>query len=219
MSSDEPAEVSLDEGSPKDKMTERRKRIQEAIFEAAIEEFANKGFEGASTQSIAQRAGLTKPQLHYYIESKEELYKNILLTILEDWNQIFLGATAEDDPAKVLRAYIHNKLEYSIKNPKSSRLFTTEIANGAPQLGEHWEPHKAATQNAVKLIQQWVDDGRILPVDPLLFQMHIWAVTQHYADFDAQVRQMMNLSADEDIDINRIKEDVTNLFLRACGLV
>ena len=99
MSSDEPAEVSLDEGSPKDKMTERRKRIQEAIFEAAIEEFANKGFEGASTQSIAQRAGLTKPQLHYYIESKEELYKNILLTILEDWNQIFLGATAEDDPA------------------------------------------------------------------------------------------------------------------------
>ncbi len=214
MKSGEQAEA----GASKDTLAERRKRIQEAIHEAAIEEFANKGFEGASTQSIAQRAGLTKPQLHYYIVSKEELYKNILLNILEDWNQIFLGATTEDDPAKVLRAYIHNKLEYSLKNPKASRLFTTEIANGAPHLGPYWEPHKAATQDAVKLLQAWVDEGRILPIDPLLFQMHIWAVTQHYADFDAQVRQMMNMDPDEQFDIKRIKDDVTNLFLRACGL-
>lgn len=218
MNSSKQPEISLDTGAAKDKHAERRKRIRETIFEAAIEEFASKGFGGASTQAIAQRAGLTKPQLHYYIESKEELYKNILLNILEDWNQIFLGATAEDDPAKVLKAYIHNKVEYSIKNPKASRLFTTEIANGAPHLGPYWGPHKAATQNAVKLVQSWVDEGRILPVDPLLFQMHIWAVTQHYADFDAQVRQMMNLKSDEQMDIDRIKTEVTNLFLRACGL-
>src|SRR5690606_16110248 len=87
--------------------------------------------------------------------------------------------------------------------PKASRLFTTEIANGAPYLGRHWTKHQSATQNAVRLIQSWVDDGRIRPVDPLLFQMHIWAVTQHYADFEAQVRSMMELDKDEPLVFQR----------------
>ncbi len=94
---------------------------------------------GASTQGIAHRAGLTKPQLHYYISSKEELYEDIIVYILEEWEDIFLGASTEDDPAKVIRQYIRAKLEYSQKSPKASRLFTTEIANGAPYLSRHWK--------------------------------------------------------------------------------
>ncbi len=94
---------------------------------------------GASTQGIAHRAGLTKPQLHYYISSKEELYEDIIVYILDEWEEIFLGANTEDDPAKVIRQYIRAKLEYSQKNPKASRLFTTEIANGAPYLSRHWK--------------------------------------------------------------------------------
>ncbi len=202
----------------RDKVLGRRRRILGAIRAAAIDEFAEKGLAGASTQGIAHRAGLTKPQLHYYISSKEELYEDIIVYILEDWEDIFLGASTEDDPAKVIRQYIRAKLEYSQKNPKASRLFTTEIANGAPYLSRHWKKHVSATHNAVKLIQSWVDDGRIKPVDPLLFQMHIWAVTQHYADFEAQVRNMMELGEDEPLDLERIEKEVSALFLRACGL-
>ncbi|MBB4092219.1 TetR family transcriptional regulator [Ochrobactrum pecoris] len=202
----------------RDKVLGRRRRILGAIRAAAIDEFAEKGLVGASTQGIAHRAGLTKPQLHYYISSKEELYEDIIVYILDEWEDIFLGANTEDDPAKVIRQYIRAKLEYSQKNPKASRLFTTEIANGAPYLGRHWTKHQSATQNAVRLIQSWVDDGRIKPVDPLLFQMHIWAVTQHYADFEAQVRSMMKLDKDEPLDLERIEKEVSTLFLRACGL-
>lgn len=202
----------------RDKVLGRRRRILGAIRAAAIDEFAEKGLAGASTQGIAHRAGLTKPQLHYYISSKEELYEDIIVYILDEWEEIFLGANTEDDPAKVIRQYIRAKLEYSQKNPKASRLFTTEIANGAPYLGRHWKKHVSATHNAVKLIQSWVDDGRIRPVDPLLFQMHIWAVTQHYADFEAQVRSMMELDKDEPLDLERIEKEVSALFLRACGL-
>lgn len=202
----------------RDKVLGRRRRILGAIRAAAIDEFAEKALCGASTQGIAHRAGLTKPQLHYYISSKEELYEDIIVYILDEWEEIFLGANTENDPAKVIRQYIRAKLEYSQKNPKASRLFTTEIANGAPYLGRHWAKHQSATQNAVRLIQSWVDDGRIRPVDPLLFQMHIWAVTQHYADFEAQVRSMMELDKDEPLDLERIEKEVSALFLRACGL-
>lgn len=211
-------ENSDNELTGRDRVLGRRQRILDAIRTAAIDEFAEKGLVGASTQGIAQRAGLTKPQLHYYISSKEELYEDIIVFILDEWEQIFLGATAEQDPAKVIRQYIRRKLEYSQKNPKASRLFTTEIANGAPYLKRHWAKHVAATHNAVGLIQSWVDQGRIKPVDPLLLQMHIWAVTQHYADFEIQVRSMMELASEEPLDLERIEKEVSTLFLRACGL-
>lgn len=204
--------------SGRDKAFDRRKRIRDTIREAAIAEFAANGFSGASTQAIAKRAGLTKPQLHYYISSKEELYEEILVHILDEWRFIFLGASTGNDPAKVIREYIRRKLQYSQKNPKASRVFTTEIANGAPFLGKHWAQHQQATKEAVALIQSWVDDGLIKPVDPLLLQMHIWAVTQHYADFDTQIRYMMQLEDGQELDMAHIEEEVSNLFLRFCGL-
>lgn len=204
--------------SAREKVLDRRRRIQAAIRDAAIDEFASKGLIGASTQAIAQRAGLTKPQLHYYISSKEELYEDILVYILDEWKEMFISASTSDDPAQIIRAYIHKKLEYGQKNPKASRLFTTEIANGAPFLSRHWAQYQASTQQAVKLIQSWVDQGLIRPVDPLLFQMHIWAVTQHYADFEVQIRSFMQLSDKEELDMVRVEEEVAALFLRACGL-
>ncbi len=206
------------EPSGREKVLERRRRILAAIRDAAIDEFASKGLAGASTQSIAQRAGLTKPQLHYYISSKEELYEDILVYILDEWKELFISASTGDDPAQVIRAYIHKKLEYGQKNPKASRLFTTEIANGAPFLSRHWAQYQESTQQAVKLIQSWVEQGLIRPVDPLLFQMHIWAVTQHYADFEVQIRNFMQLKDDEELDMVHVEEEVTALFLRACGL-
>jgi TetR/AcrR family transcriptional regulator len=217
--SDDNAEISENgELSARDKVLERRRRILAAIRDAAIDEFASKGLVGASTQAIAQRAGLTKPQLHYYISSKEELYEDILVYILDEWQELFISASTGDDPAQIIRAYIHKKLEYGQKNPKASRLFTTEIANGAPFLSRHWAEYQASTQQAVKLIQSWVDQGLIRPVDPLLFQMHIWAVTQHYADFEVQIRSFMQLSDNEELDMVRVEDEVTALFLRACGL-
>lgn len=204
--------------SAREKVLDRRRRILDTIRDAAIEEFATSGFIGASTQAIAQRAGLTKPQLHYYISSKEELYEEILFSILDEWKDIFFGASASKEPAKVIREYIRRKLQYSQKNPRASRVFTTEIANGAPFLGKHWAQYQLATHDAVKLIQTWIDDGLIRPIDPLLFQIHIWAVTQHYADFDLQIRYMMSLRDGDELNTAHIEEEVCNLFLRFCGL-
>ncbi len=56
------------------------------------------------------------------------------------------------------------------------------------------------------------------PVDPWLFQMHIWAVTQHYADYEAQIRFMLQLKDGEEIDMDHVVDEVSTLFLRACGL-
>lgn len=75
--------------SAREKLLDRRKQIRDAIQQAAIAEFAENGLVGASTQSIASRAGLSKPQLHYYISSKDDLYEEVLIFTLDEWSRLF----------------------------------------------------------------------------------------------------------------------------------
>lgn len=48
------------------------------ILEAALELFAASGFEGASTRTIAERAGVNLPAIQYYFGSKEGLYRAVV---------------------------------------------------------------------------------------------------------------------------------------------
>ena len=111
--------------TPPRKPRENRERIMAAIREAAIAEFSENGLKGTSTQAIAARAGLTKPQLHYYIKGKEELYEELLLSVMDDWKGMFdAGST---DPGQVLGAYIRLKIDQAFDKPEVSRIFTREV--------------------------------------------------------------------------------------------
>ncbi len=48
------------------------------ILETALELFAASGFEGASTRTIAERAGVNLPAIQYYFGSKEGLYRAVV---------------------------------------------------------------------------------------------------------------------------------------------
>lgn len=177
--------------APRTRNRPGRALILAAIRNAAIVEFNQHGFKGASTQGIAQRAGLTKPQLHYYIAGKDELYQQLLREVLAGWSNVFVVQGHEDDPRAVLIRYIREKVDYSLDNPMLSRLFTRELLDGGPNLGSYWPVAIASTQAKIDLIERWVAEKRLRPLDARLLLMHIWAMTQHYADYALQVRQML----------------------------
>jgi AcrR family transcriptional regulator len=51
---------------------------REAILRAAAEEFANKGFDGASINRIIQRSGMSKGSVYYYFEDKSDLFATVV---------------------------------------------------------------------------------------------------------------------------------------------
>lgn len=59
--------------------------IEQNILIAARKEFEEKGFNGARMQSIADLAGISKPSLHYYYRSKENLFQKIFDQALEEY--------------------------------------------------------------------------------------------------------------------------------------
>ncbi len=195
-----------------------RERILAAIREAAIHEFSQHGFKGTSTQAIAGRAGLTKPQLHYYISSKEELYEELLYSVLNGWSNAFSFGGDSDDPRLVISEYVRKKLDYALDNPSLSRIFTNEVLSGGHYLGKYWPVAVKSTQKKVKMINRWIERGQIRPLDARLFLMQIWGMTQHYADYGVQVRVMLKLKPDAVVKREPIIRELTTFVLMGCGL-
>lgn len=184
------------------------------IIAAAEALFAEKGFNGTSTQEIADKVGLPKANVHYYFKTKQDLYTVVLKDILDAWMQDASIFEISDDPEEVFRHYIKAKMEHSFTRPKGSKVWAMEIIQGGPILGKEikkalvtWD--KTVTQK----IQSWVDRGKIHSVHPQSLLNMIWSSTQYYADYDYQIKALngnRRLTAEQK---NQAVEDITQLIL------
>ena len=174
-------------------MTKAPTRIQQrnrsAILDAALEAFSKHGFKGATLDQIAEAAGLSKPNLLYYFRSKEAIHTALLERLLENWLDPLIALDGEGDPVPELMAYAQRKLIMSRDYPRESRLFANEILQGAPRIKDILGGElKTLVDEKAAIISGWSDAGKIAKVDPYHLIFSIWAFTQHYADFDVQVR-------------------------------
>ncbi|MDD9705988.1 MAG: TetR family transcriptional regulator C-terminal domain-containing protein [Paracoccaceae bacterium] len=174
----------------------KRSRIQtrnrKRILEAALEVFSAHGFRGATLDQIAAEAGLSKPNILYYFDGKEAIHVTLLNQLMETWLDPLEQMNPEGEPLEEILAYIRRKLDMAQAYPRESRLFANEILQGAPRMGPHLEARlKPLVDQKAALIAGWAEAGRIAAVDPRHLIFSIWATTQHYADFEAQVNVLM----------------------------
>jgi TetR/AcrR family transcriptional regulator len=196
-----------------------RQRNVDNILLAAEQVFAEKGFAGTAMADIAEAAQLPRSNVHYYFSTKAELYQAVLFGLLEVWKQDALCFELYDDPRIVLSSYIRAKMNHSRTRPYGSKVWADEIIHGAPNLGAalddplyDWAKMKEAK------IRQWIDDGRILAVEPSGLLYMIWASTQHYADFSHQVGLLNDHQPLTDLQFERAVQTVTGVILRGIGL-
>lgn len=172
--------------------TKIQQRNSEAILDAALEVFSQHGFRGATLDQIAEVAGLSKPNLLYYYPSKEAIHVALLSGLLDTWLDPLRAMDPEGDPVEELLAYVRRKLELSRDFPRESRLFANEILQGAPRIRAAIEGDlHALVQEKAAVLTRWMDEGRIARVHPAHLIFSIWALTQHYADFDVQVHAVL----------------------------
>lgn len=177
---------------PKRPPTRIQMKNRAAILDAALEVFSAHGFRGATVDQIAAEAGLSKPNLLYYFTSKEAIYTALLEGLLDTWLAPLQALDPDGDPLPEILRYVRRKLEMSREFPRESRLFANEILQGAPHMRAHLETGlKPLVDETARLIEDWIAQGRLAPVEPRHLIFSIWATTQHYADFDAQVRVLM----------------------------
>ncbi|MEB0040952.1 MULTISPECIES: TetR/AcrR family transcriptional regulator [unclassified Pseudomonas] len=200
-------------------MSSIRERNKELILNAASEEFADKGFAAAKTSDIAAKAGLPKPNVYYYFKSKENLYREVLESIIEPILQASTPFNRDGVPAEVLSGYIRSKIRISRDLPHASKVFASEIMHGAPHLtAEQVGQLNEQAKYNIECIQSWIDSGQIAPLDPHHLMFTIWAATQTYADFDWQISTVTGKSKLEDSDYEAAAETIIRLVLKGCEL-
>jgi TetR/AcrR family transcriptional regulator len=178
--------------------TRIQRKNTEAILEAALEVFSKHGFRGATLDQIAQAAGLSKPNLLYYFPSKEDIHVHLLCGLMDVWLDPLRAMNPEGEPVEEIVAYVLRKLDMARELPRESRLFANEIVQGAPRILDQIEGDlRELVDEKAELIRGWAEAGRITPLDPYHLIFSIWATTQHYADFDVQVRGILHPRGDE----------------------
>ncbi|WP_104072391.1 TetR family transcriptional regulator C-terminal domain-containing protein [Albidovulum inexpectatum] len=172
--------------------TRIQRRNRQTILEAALDVFSQYGFRGSTLDQIAAAAGLSKPNLLYYFPSKEAIHVELLSTLMDAWIDPLRRLNPNGEPVEEILAYMRRKLELSRDFPRESRLFANEILQGAPRIMEVLRgPLKTLVDEKAALIRSWAQAGRIADVSPHHLIFSIWALTQHYADFDVQVRAVL----------------------------
>ncbi|MFN7002589.1 MAG: TetR family transcriptional regulator C-terminal domain-containing protein [Roseinatronobacter sp.] len=167
-------------------------RIQKAnrkrILDAALEVFSTHGFRGATLDQIATEAGLSKPNLLYYFDSKDAIHRDLLTQLLDTWLDPLRMLDPEGDPQTEIMAYMRRKLDLARDYPRESRLFANEILQGAPRIEQFIRNDlRQLVDDKAKVLSSWSQAGKLAAVDPYHLIFSIWALTQHYADFAAQI--------------------------------
>ena len=162
------------------------------ILDAALEVFSTHGFRGATVDQIALAAGLSKPNLLYYFPSKDAIHVELLSGLMDNWLDPLRELDPEGDPITEILDYVRRKLEMSREFPRESRLFANEIVQGAPRIEATLTGElKSLVDEKSEVIRGWARAGKIADIHPSHLIFSIWALTQHYADFDVQVRAVL----------------------------
>jgi AcrR family transcriptional regulator len=147
---------------------------RERVLRAALEVFADRGFEGAGTTEIARRAEVTQPLVHYHFETREVLWDAVVEHLFARLGAITEGAKEELvdlEPIARLKVMLRRYVRFSAANPEVARFFVREGYRATPRLEALVERYARPLNDAIRgLLADAQRRRRLkpLPLDALL---------------------------------------------------
>jgi AcrR family transcriptional regulator len=155
------------------------------IIDAAIDEFARSGYDGASTRAIAMAAGLQHTLVTYHFKGKEGLWREAITSVLAEYAANFRtrleGLRGVDDLTK-LRLIHEDFIRFSAGHLVFHRMMSHVGAAHSPQLDWLAEEYLRDTfDSRAALIRSAQKLGRYVEGDPYhLEYVFIGAVTRPF---------------------------------------
>ncbi|MEM9464818.1 MAG: TetR/AcrR family transcriptional regulator [Actinomycetota bacterium] len=190
--------------------------VRSALLEAAIGEFAAKGFAGASGRRIAAEAGTHQSQINYHFASTSELWKAALLQLLDELDLAILEQlddTAPDDTVAVFSGVIRGLVHFAASRPELNRIMMHEGAAPGERLA--WFVDERLRRRHADLLAAWEAmraSDVAADVDPdVLYHSVIGAASLLYAN--APEAELLGIDPADPALIERHAESLITLFL------
>lgn len=168
--------------SPKTNSSTRTRdaeRTKKRLLDSAESVFAKTGLEGASTEEIARRAGVSKTMLFYYFQNKEQLYVTVLKRLFEAVVDPRRSQVIDAmEPTEALRAIILDYFNIHHERPSFAELTLREAMTYG---GKHLEQLKYDMPffgQVARILKRGAMSGTFRLVDPYMTTMSIVGITK-----------------------------------------
>jgi AcrR family transcriptional regulator len=148
--------------------------LRERLIEAATQEFAASGYGGATLETIAARADVTKGGLYFHFAGKEELF----FAVLDHWRarrrrMLRVPVAGAESAAVTLRAFLGAYVAFHFREPAAARLqrvLATELRGGftARLREDDRQERRWLRANVRELLVLGAQDGSLACADPAL---------------------------------------------------
>lgn len=191
---------------------------REDILAAALREFADHGYDGASTVRIAKAAGITQPLVHHHFGNKQGLWSAVIGDVFGELETV-LGRAMEEvagaDRRTRLAHLLRTLLAFVGRRPEMSRLTLFEsTAGGAPfeELNTRWG------RSLIALCRTEVDaaikDGVLRPVDPdLVYLLIVGACVRPFSEL-LSVQRELGVDMRDEAFVSRYADLAVDVLLR-----
>ena len=184
------------------KRAEQQRAIETraSILNAAIAEFAERGFEGASIRAIADRLGLQHPLITYHYRSKDILWRaaaeHAFAQIRTEWD--ISAQEADLSPLGRLRQEYTTLFRYTVAFPEFHRFMRQETLTNNPRL--KWVAESVLAPLLDRLLPQIIEaqkQGLLPAVDPILFHYMMVSLTATLSEFGPEMQVTSRLSSED----------------------
>jgi AcrR family transcriptional regulator len=185
------------------KRAEQQRSIETrvSILNAAIAEFAERGFEGASIRAIADRLGLRHPLITYHYRSKEILWRaaaeHAFSQIRGEWD-VSASEDADLSPMVRLHQEYTTLFRYTVSFPEFHRFMRQETSTNNPRL--KWVAEAVLAPLLGRLLPQIIEAqkrGLFPAVNPILFHYMMVSLTATLSEFGPEMRVTGGLSSND----------------------
>lgn len=169
---------------------------RQRILDAAIRSFADLGYEGTTTASVARDAGVTQPLVHHHFASKEGLWRAAMDHLFAGVDS-FVPDAAPDPSLPALLATVEVFVGFVAERPEATRVIAREGAVAGPRLAWLLDNYlRAPFQRIVALVRTGQEAGAIRSdVRPELLLFFILGAGSHLFDIAALARGSVDIDA------------------------
>lgn len=141
---------------------------QEKVFDAAVGEFASKGYRNASMNSLVKTAGISKGSLFAYFRTKQDLFHGVLeIATLRVKGHLkrFRDQTADLDFFSRLESLVRAGFVFIDEHPLMARIYFHLLQSGeAPFGGERvLQLRREGDEFVAELVREAIDRGELRP--------------------------------------------------------
>lgn len=197
----------------------RREREVEArradILSAARTVFAHRGYSGATLDEIASRAAFAKGTLYNYFDSKRELFRAVVLSVLDDITEIARASVrAGGGTEDVFLRYAASTIDYYKCNREILQIVAREIIPAAVQRGGRHMEQFIEKSNAIStvlaaVLRKDIREKRVIAHDPEAMAQVFLSLLHHRT-----IQYFFHGKSIRDVNTHEEAAFVTHLFFR-----